>query len=264
MAALVKLLWRNRGLDGTWSATSAVATLPASNLADINRRRVWRSTGLASPERVVVDLGAAYAIDAIAIVSHNLTTGATVTLKGHTADSWAAPDFSEAVTVYDDKDADVVVHFLSAQTTKRYWALEITDAANPDGYVEIGVLALGPVFSFGDAPNDFGLQLVDPSIVSRGPAGTPKTEERQVYAEVTLPWLLLTESTVFGDLQTVLRYVGRNKDTVLSVFASAPPADDVSKSLNLYGRLAEIPAFVYRGSVTGNRYDWLMRFVESR
>lgn len=263
MAALVKLLSSNKGLAATWSATSAVATLPPANLGDANRQRVWRSTGLASPERIVADLGSALALDAVALVSHNLRTAATVTIKANTADSWGAPAFSVAFTIYDDKDTDVVVKVLASTQTYRYWAIEMTDAGAPDGYFEIGVAVLSPLFSFGDAPNELHFSVVDPSVVAYAPSGTPQTEERTPYAQVDLEWTALTEATVFGDLQAVLRDLGRKKDGVLVVFASDPAADDISKSLTLYGRLVDLQRFEAFGAQGGPRWRWPMTFRES-
>lgn len=263
MAALVKLLYSNKGLAATWSATSAVATLPASHLGDTNRQRVWRSTGLAAPERVVADLGSALAIDAVALVSHNLRTSATVTIKANTADAWGSPAFSVAFTIYDDKDANTVVKFLASTQTYRYWAIELTDAGAPDGYFQIGVAVLSPVFSFGDAPNELHFTVVDPSVVAYAPSGTPQTEERTPYAAVDLEWTALTEAMVFGDLQTVLRTIGRKKDGVLVIFASDPSADDISKSLTLYGRLVDLQPFEAFGAQGGPRWRWPMAFRES-
>lgn len=81
-----------------------------------------------------VDLGAAVEIDSMVLYDHNLSATATIILIG--ADP---PLFSEAV-VWNDKK---IIHYLSVPTTKRYWQLQITDAGNPDGYIEIGELYLG-------------------------------------------------------------------------------------------------------------------------
>ncbi len=255
MAALVRLLYRNYGLAATWSATTAVATLPASNLASPKRQTKCRTTSITA-QRFVADFGEAVTLGAVAIATHNFTSAASLAIKMNAADAWGAPAFSTTLTAWDDKDSNVLLKFFDAAQTYRYLAIEPTDAANPDGYFEMGVPVLSPVFSFGDAPNDLRLRFVDPSPVSYAPAGTPHTEERVVFAEVEMDWRLLTEAMVFGDLQTVLRYIGRKRDLVLSTFSTAPSADDISKSLNLYGRLVEIPEFEALATANGNRYNW--------
>ena len=81
-----------------------------------------------------IDLGSAQEVKALVIYDHNLSSAATITLKG------VEPTiFSEAITWASGK----IVHYLSAATTKRYWQLQITDAANADLYIEIGELFLG-------------------------------------------------------------------------------------------------------------------------
>jgi len=81
-----------------------------------------------------IDLGSAQEVKALVIYDHNLSSTATITLKG------VEPTiFSESVTWASGK----ILHYLSAATTKRYWQLQITDAANTDLYVDIGEVFLG-------------------------------------------------------------------------------------------------------------------------
>jgi len=82
-----------------------------------------------------IDLGAATEAEALVLFDHNLTSAATITLIGIDP-----PLFTEAVPWAEEK----IVHYLSVATTKRYWQLQITDAGNPDGYIEIGKKFLGP------------------------------------------------------------------------------------------------------------------------
>lgn len=81
-----------------------------------------------------IDLGSAVEVEALILFDHNLTSAATITLIG--VDPVL---FSEPVTWASEK----ILHYLSVATTKRYWQLQITDAANPDGYIDIGEIFLG-------------------------------------------------------------------------------------------------------------------------
>ncbi len=81
-----------------------------------------------------IDLGSAQEVKSLILFDHNLTSAATITLIGV-----EPPLFSEPITWADDK----ILHYLSVATTKRYWQLQITDAANPDGYIDIGEIFLG-------------------------------------------------------------------------------------------------------------------------
>ncbi len=83
-----------------------------------------------------IDLGTATEVKILIIDGHNLSDTATITLKGVDP-----PIFSEAVT--PPVGGDIIVYYLSAATIKRYWHLQISDDANPDGYIDIGDIFLG-------------------------------------------------------------------------------------------------------------------------
>lgn len=108
-------------------------------MLDLDRDSRYRSAALGSPNTITIDLGSPQEIKSLILYDHNLTSGATIVLKGNTSDAWGAPAFSEAIT-WSDKH---ILHYLSAAQTYRYWQIQITDAANPDGFVEIGELFLG-------------------------------------------------------------------------------------------------------------------------
>lgn len=259
MPATGKLLYRNRGLKGTWTASSEVATLPATNLASAIRKKVWRATGKTS-EWVKVDLGAAQAIDAVALISSNLSAGATITIEANTIDDFVTPAFSTTLTPWAATLTNVMVKFLAATQTFRWWRIVLADAGNAAAFVEIGVVVLSPILAFADAPQLLRYQIVDPSPVVYSPGGTPFTWELDPYAVVELPYRFLAESLAFGDFQTAVRFAGRKLDLVLSLFPDGPSADDVSKATNLYGRLVELPPLEYQ---VPQKYDWPAVFRES-
>ncbi len=120
-----------------WKITCANDYGPGS-LWLLNRDRVYRSTSLDDPNWLEADLGAAKQVEAAVLLDHNLTSGATITLKADNEDgSWASPDWSQALTWNEG----AIVYFLDQ--TYRYWRLEIDDPDNPDGYIELGELFLG-------------------------------------------------------------------------------------------------------------------------
>lgn len=83
-----------------------------------------------------IDFETATEVKVLIIDGHNLTDAATITLKGI-----EPPIFSEAVT--SPVGGSIIIYYLSAATTKQYWHLQITDNANPDGYIDIGDIFLG-------------------------------------------------------------------------------------------------------------------------
>ncbi len=94
----------------------------------------------------VIDLGSSREVDAVIIQDHNLTSNAEITLKGRGSTAWqfttsTSEPVDETIAWADDK----ILHYVvSSSNTKRHWRIDITDTANPDGYIEIGNLYLGP------------------------------------------------------------------------------------------------------------------------
>jgi len=111
----------------------------AGKMIDVDRDHRYRSAALQSPNTVTVDLGSAREISALVLFDHNITAAATITLKGNDTNSWGSPAFSEILTW----NAGKILHYLSSAQTYRYWRIEISDASNPYGYIEIGELFLG-------------------------------------------------------------------------------------------------------------------------
>ncbi len=144
--------------DATVTAASAVASLPAANVQEQEPTKVWRSGGLAS-QYLVFDLGSSVtrAINAAGIGAHNLTSAATIRVRGATSipNLTAAPGTdSTAIGAWPSsgKHSDRNwPHELSLvrwtnNTAYRYWRIDFTDAANPDGYFDVGRVMLNRSF----------------------------------------------------------------------------------------------------------------------
>lgn len=120
----------------------ALNNFSAGKMIALNRDTRYRSAALGAPNTITIDLGSAKAVQALVLYDHNFTSGVTLTLKGNSADSWAAPAYSESISYAADK----ILFYLSSTQTYRYWRLEITDAANTDYFIEIAELFLCPYF----------------------------------------------------------------------------------------------------------------------
>lgn len=112
-------------------------------MLDLKRDHRYRSAALGSPNTITIDLGSAQQAKALVLMDHNFTAAATLLLEADDAATFdsdgGSPQFSESLTWADEK----ILHYLSAATTRRYWRISVTDAANPDTYIEIGELFLG-------------------------------------------------------------------------------------------------------------------------
>lgn len=135
---------RLSGVTGVVTSGTASTTFPIAGLTDGDPSLPVTFTGTACT--VTFDLGSALQVDLAALIAHNLT--GTVTIQGHTADSWGSPTVSQVVpTVTQDADGywpnrwiDLSVPVPSDATrTLRYWRLVVSgNTAN----VSIGELWL--------------------------------------------------------------------------------------------------------------------------
>ena len=113
---------------------------------------MWHSEeGDVSGVELDFTLGAAQAIDTVAITGHNFSSGAQVLVK---AGSSADPDGSEFETEIDYQEDQQTLMKKFAEQTYQYWRLEITDVANQFGYLQLayvlgGVLEELHYFQFG-------------------------------------------------------------------------------------------------------------------
>ena len=112
---------------------------PVENVQDIRLATVWR-TETASASSIVIDAGTGATItcDCCAVLAHNFSTAATITIQANTADTWVTPGLSSAVTYRED----IMVLFFTSSPF-RYWRFYFDETGNADGYYEIGRLFLG-------------------------------------------------------------------------------------------------------------------------
>jgi hypothetical protein len=125
-------------------------TFKAINLFNAGKMLTWRrddryrSSGLSSPNTITITFDSEQAVDALALYGHNLSSGATIALWGDDAATFDSDGGNAQVIESITWNADKILHYLTtADRTKRYWQLRITDTANTDGYIEMSELFLG-------------------------------------------------------------------------------------------------------------------------
>lgn len=114
------------------------ASYPSSNLYDKQAARVFRGTSLTALS-ILLDFGAAVSANTIAIINHNLTASAVLSLKAANSNP---PNTVVATPSY--RQYDLWKAF--TLTAARYWKLEITDSA--PAALQIGQLVLGVRVAF--------------------------------------------------------------------------------------------------------------------
>ena len=132
----MRIAYNNLFDDGTLTASSEATGYAVENTQNQRLAKVWRSTD-ASTQTVVVNLATAQTITVVAVMGHNLTSAANITLEGNTSDSW--PGATSQTVTYN---AGVILKFFTG-SSYQYWRFTIEDTTNTDGYLEIGRLWIG-------------------------------------------------------------------------------------------------------------------------
>lgn len=174
---------------GTWSSS-----LPLTNLQDRRLAKVARSSNAtAAATQFDVDLGVARTVGLVAIPKHTMTSAGTVRVRGYTSaghagnvyDSGTLTPWPAGLTAEDVNGLNIPFVVLPA-TSARYWWVELTDTANPAGYVDVARLVIAGAYtpainmSYGAA---LGLETETSRTVTDG--GAALYNERPVRRIVT-------------------------------------------------------------------------------
>lgn len=209
---------------GTVAASSTQGTLTADYVQQRDPEQVWRATGCTA-EYLTFAFDGSVAANALVIVGHNLSALATLRLRlGATAaDVTASPAVDTgAVSAWPSggkqspPDWPFEFSLLTWANTTGYGfgRLDIADASNPDGYVEIGRLFCGESFvPTANIDNTPALGLISADEAAWTPWGKPIGDSRGPAArsmEVTFSHL--DEDEMGDELHELQRYVGRAGD----------------------------------------------------
>ena len=183
---------------------TVAATLPLANLQAMYPGQVCRFTSLAGMA-IVADLGAPYAINLVALVMHSATAAASWRIRGASsqANLTAAPGYdSGTVSLWPSSGQPsgwpkaTSSLFLAGAQTYEWWRIDLADAANPAGYLDIGRLYLAAAWQPSrNHKTDWSLAYVDDTLVTKSLSGinfvTPRPPRRKV--DWTIEFLSETE-----------------------------------------------------------------------
>jgi len=191
----MKILYDNQILDSTVTCSNVNSSYPIANIQDTRLSKYFRSDTDADFGIIInlTGLTASY----IAILNHNLSSGATITLQANATDSWGAPTFSQAITW----GSGMIVQSFTEQTFA-YWRLLISDNSNPDTYIKIGHLYLSGSLTLPAMAQD---QVVDKKTTSKNSisySGQAYGKQMYMYrsAKVNFPFISLTQRDDMLDL----------------------------------------------------------------
>ncbi len=263
--ANVRIIFPNVADDATLTCSPAeVVALPVANLQDQTRGKLWRSNSVISAQHILGDLSGYQNCSALALVRHNMTATGTYRLRlydqvgqagtllydsgsvtlggtilGWGAFEWGADPWGSA-SLQDWPVPYFVIWFATVNALS--FDLELTDTANPDGYLQAARLVIGHYFE-PESNAGAGLEMawMEQSKQVRTEGGTLRTDEREPYRRfgLTLPRLTATERTTLLDR---LRRAGLRNDLFLSC---APEMDDdLERDYTGLVKLTATPAMV--------------------
>lgn len=249
---MIKFSYVNKLATAAVSASSAVSTLPAANAVNYLKQKVWRSTGCSS-EWLKFDLGSASAIRLMAIIGHNLTSGATIHFQMNATDVWTSP----SVDITATWNAAMILYEWTADQSYRWIRITIADASNPDGFVEVGVAWGGVETSPTRNARAYRLVPVDPSLIAETADGPEMGAIKTKYNIVDYDF----NNVDFSTFKTLWEAVG-----IMTHFFVVTDYDngiltDGRHDLTFYGHLDRGPEF---DSTYRDRGNVRMSFREAR
>lgn len=231
---MIKFLYPTLFDAATVTTSSANASYPNTNLQTDFLKQTWRSTGV-SAEWMKFDLGSAQGINLFTFFYNNLTAGATVVLYGNTSDLgatkalWTAAAFSQTFTAFNSRAA---LCQLAATQTYRYWFVSLEDAANTNGYLEVGRVFAGLATT---TTNNFAESMtetiMDSSATEFTVGRTAYSVVREKYSNLSFTFQDITQADQLI-IRTFYNLVGKTEPCVLVLDSTNEP-----KNLTRYGIL---------------------------
>lgn len=185
---------------GSWNAT-----YPQANLKTRLLTQVARTTNADPASTVIIlDLVSAKSIGCLGLIRTNLTAAATITLQANNANTWTGPLFDMIPFRVYASAADFLLPFTAV--SYRYWRIIINDAANAAGYISVGRLFLGNVFSPA-IPNDWNpsIQIESKTEVNMALGGNEFFDVRPNRRLWKFNWNWLSDAETYNTLIPMMR-----------------------------------------------------------
>tara|TARA_R110000765_G_scaffold381453_2_gene472706 strand:+ start:871 stop:1650 length:780 start_codon:yes stop_codon:yes gene_type:complete len=197
------------------------------NAVDNRVGKKWR-TDSDTLEWIKWDLVVSRAVDAVALLGHNLTSAATVEYENNATDSWGSPTTSEALAIATNADSVVIpriIHF-PVSATKRWHQFTFDDATNPDGYIQVGRIIFGEYFeTTRDMSDDFRVEILDPSEGEEKPGEVPVKTEKPRFRRISTSFELIDQTAV-DKWSAIFDRIGNNKPCLISWTPSTRATED--------------------------------------
>lgn len=276
MANNLRLVPKNAADAATLTASPAVETsLPVSNLQNILRARIMRTTSAAAQTISGTWGGTGYPVNMAAILRHNIESAGTWRVQLYSDAAWTTQIYDSGnVTAIDSLTlgeldwgvsplgSGLYDAFLGQRNSAIYFPevtavsfkITITDTGNSAGYIDVSRLWLGQYIA--PAYNvSYGLQLAwrDNTTQVRTDGGSLRSDGGQPWREIRFSLDALPEAdrSAWSD---VFRYAGRRLDVFVSVFPES--GGEIERDYMMAAKFSELPTTekhvfqFYRAAVT--------------
>ena len=239
----VRLFEDNRLFDALPSASitpsSESQNLPAINVQNAFRTRVWRTGNSQATETLTIDFGTPVTIDACILFYTDIDTvtggDSNVKVMANTTNSWGAPAFTQSLTQHSITDSQSPRNYFygffgDTQTspspspvTYRYWRISFTKAA-ANVTRDIGRVFLGVCYDFATEPMGNGgiqIDVVDGSNKSKGVGLNTYVEVLPQFKRITLAYTPMAQSDL-NSVDTIFYRLGQNTNFYLQIDQSTP------------------------------------------
>ena len=261
--ASILISYRNHVDGATLSGGAWSQTLPVSNLADRQPSKIARTVGTnPAGSVVVVDFGKRQLVRFVALIHHNLTQSGRWRIRlgndlglsellhdSGNFDIWPAA-FPFGVGAWGEFnwggrfDSDEVetygaqaIHTIAEPVRARYLRLDLSDEANPAGFLQAGRLVAGPAwqpsinFQYG-----WSIEQVDESEIKRSRGGQVFVNARPRFRRLRFTIDHLEKDEMFAHAYELERLKGKGGD----IMVIADPEDLTHAHRHtLYGALSE-------------------------
>lgn len=249
----------NNLLDlATLTESSEASGFPAENVQHPFRTKVWQTAGITpGTANLVIDHGAATAVDCIALAGYNWTSApGTLDLEFNATDSWGSPSHTESLTwaaspTVNGNKACIIKTF--ASQSYRYNRLNVVYAT---GDWDLGRIFLGEYFE--PTKNylyGWGQDLIDPSKALQTIGGQDHVDEIEMYRIMKLSTVISTQAQ-WELYQKMVNHVGVHKDLFIAFDYDSEPDE-----LTMYGKFTGIPKMA---RPFNSKFDLKFSFKESR
>lgn len=259
-------------------ADDEVATLPVENLQDRQIVRIWRNTQTSA--QIDVDFGQGRLVNFVALIKHSLSQLATIRFRfsneadfstnvhdSGTIDAWPVleefgtlpwgvfqwggflnPEIAAEYTIstFDVLDEAVVA---------RYLRIDMSDASNPEGYIQAGRLISGPAYQPSiNYANGVEFEFIDESRVTKSRGGQTFVDEVERYRRMRFELINIPEAEIFSNVfNQIDRLRGVSQD-ILVIPQPDEPTTWITQ--NIYGRISQT------GPIVNSSLDFYSRLIE--